>query len=425
MENVIEVLKKRGFIDQIAGDNIEELFDRPVNFYAGFDPTADSLHLGNLVTIIAMVWLQKYGHRPYALIGGATGRIGDPSGKSIERPAMDAATLAGNIASISKFLRDLFKRNHLESDFTILNNNDWLGGISFLDFLGKIGKHFRMSQMLAKESVKMRLSSEEGLSFTEFSYQVLQGYDFYYLNQTYGIKAQLGGSDQWGNITAGIELARKISRENLYCFTFPLLTRSDGQKFGKSESGAIWLSSEKLSPYEFYQHLVKVSDKDVIKLLTMLTFLDLEEIRGIEAGMQRPDYESNLAQKRLAAEVTRFVHGEEGLEVALKVTESARPGKNSELDAAALQAIAKDMPNMELQGAEVLGQKLVDVAVACNFFASKSEGVRLIKNGGVYLNNGRIDDPSFVFQKEHLIDGRFLLLGFGKKKKILLTVKGP
>ncbi|MBI5272715.1 MAG: tyrosine--tRNA ligase [Chlamydiia bacterium] len=421
MKNIIDVLSERGFIEQMTSPDLHEHLAKPRKVYIGFDPTADSLHLGNLMGIMALVWFQRFGHTPFALIGGATGRIGDPSGKSTERPVLDDKTLAANVASLAQFFHAIFPNGYGVRP-VILNNNDWLGSVSLVDFLRDVGKHFRVGTMLAKESVRSRIQSDEGMSFTEFSYQVLQGYDFYYLNRHQGVTLQMGGSDQWGNITAGIELNRKLKGESLYGLTFPLLTRSDGKKFGKSEEGAIWLSAARLSPYHFYQHLFRVSDADVIRLLKVLTFLDLKDIQQIESSMQEAGYEPNTAQKKLAVEVTRFVHGEEGVQAALRVTTGMAPGSEAQLSAEILREISGDMPHAVLPFQEVVGQKFVDVALRVQLVPSKAEGVRLIKNGGAYLNNERISDPGSVVVKEHLIDNSYLLISSGKKKKILIKV---
>lgn len=417
MKNVVDLLEERGFIDQITHKELRERVNQPIKAYVGFDPTADSLHLGNLVPIMGLAWFQKFGHTPVAILGGATGLIGDPSGKSAERNLLDEKTLAHNVRCLDAFFRKIL-------DFQggprplILNNNDWLGKFSLVDFLRDVGKHFRIGPMMAKEMVRTRMQSDEGMSFTEFSYQLLQGYDFYYLCKEHGVTLQMGASDQWGNITAGTEFNRKLGGETLYGLTFPLLTRSDGKKFGKSEEGAIWLSSDKLSPYQFYQYLIRVPDADVIKLLKMLTFLSMEEIREIEANMHIP----NSAQKRLASEVTLFVHGEEGLKAAQKVTEGMIPGSDAKLSGELLKELADDMPNAELPISEVIGQKFVDIACKVGLVTSKSEGTKLIKNGGAYLNNERIADPTFSISDKDLIDQSFLLLSAGKKKRLLIKI---
>jgi tyrosyl-tRNA synthetase len=417
MKNVIDVLVERGFIDQITHADLRERVNQPIKVYGGFDPTADSLHLGNLVLIMGLAWFQKFGHTPFAILGGATGLIGDPSGKSSERNLLDQETLSHNVRCLEAFFKKILDLPNGPRP-VILNNNDWLGNFSLVDFLRDVGKHFRIGPMMAKEMVRTRIQGEEGMSFTEFSYQILQGYDFYYLCREHGVTLQLGGSDQWGNITAGTEFNRKLGGETLYGATFQLLTKSDGKKFGKSEEGAIWLSSDKLSPYQFYQYLVRVADADVIKLLKILTFLEMDEIREIEAGMSVP----NSAQKRLAEEVTRFVHGEEGLQAALKVTEGMAPGSDAKLSGSVLKELAGDMPTAELSLADVVGQKYVDIAVRVGLVPSKSEGSKLIKNGGAYLNNERVADPALAIASSDLIDHTYLLLSAGKKKRLLIKI---
>lgn len=421
MKNVVDCLQERGLLEAMTSPELREAAQKPLKVYVGFDPTADSLHLGNLLGIVALAWFQKFGHTPYAILGGATGRIGDPSGKSSERAFLDDQVLEKNVQALQQFFKKIldFKEGPKP---VILNNNDWFSEFTLIDFLRDVGKHFRIGPMLAKESVRTRFQSEEGMSFTEFSYQILQGYDFHYLNQHHGVTVQMGGSDQWGNITAGTEFNRKVGGKTLYGLTFPLLTRSDGKKFGKSEEGAIWLSMEKLSPYQFFQHLVRMPDADVIRMLKLLTFLPLKEIHAIEQEMQRPGYVPNTAQKLLAEEVTRFVHGEEGLEAALRVTESMAPGSSATLSAEALAELAGDMPSAQLGKEEVIGCKFVDVVVKIGLLPSKGEAVRLIKNGGAYLNNARIDDPARIFSKDDVIDGKFVLLSVGKKKRMLISV---
>jgi len=419
--NVITLLEERGFIDQKSSDDVEKLVEKPINLYVGFDPTAESLHLGNFVGIMALLWFQKHGHTPYILLGGATGRIGDPSGKSQERPLLQEEQIQKNISCLESFFIKLFSRFDGPKP-VIVNNDSWYKDFSFIDFLRDIGKQFRMGPMLAKESVKQRLNQEEGMSFTEFSYQMLQGYDFCHLKKQDNVILQMGGSDQWGNITAGIEYTRKKEAETVYGITFPLLTRADGKKFGKTEKGAIWLDDKVLSPYQFYQHLFRVSDADVIKLMRLLTFMDLEEIQKIEKSMKDPDYIPNTAQKKLAEQVTLIVHGQEGLDVALKVTEGAKPGKQTVLSKEVLKEIAKDMPNKQLSKKEVVGQKISDIAVLIGLVSSKGEMNRLIKNGGAYLNNEKIEQTTCTIEEKDLIDDVFLLFGAGKKKKILVSI---
>lgn len=422
MSNVIEVLEERGFIEAVTSDELRLLTQKPLKVYCGFDPTSDSLHLGNLIAIMGLAWFQKFGHTPVAVLGGATGMIGDPSGRSSERQLLDEETIRHNIKGIRRNLEGILENRNPGCRPVFLNNFEWFKNFSIIGFLRDIGKLFRLGPMLGKDSVRTRLNSEEGISFTEFSYQVLQGYDFLHLFEKEQVTVQLGGSDQWGNITAGIDLIRKVHGQSAYGITFPLLTRSDGQKFGKSENGAVWLSPDRLSSYEFYQYLIRVADEDVIKLMRLLTFMDMAEVRKYEQLMKRPDYEPRTAQKRLADEVTRLVHGDTGLQTALRVTEAAAPGTEAVLDADSLESIAADMPNSTLEKGLVLDHKIVDLLVRVNLQSSKSEARRLLRNGGVYINNEKVEDENLSVQPRHLIGGRLILLAAGKKNKLLLRL---
>lgn len=420
-DNIIETLKARDFVDSLTSDNIVELCNQPIGVYIGFDPTADSLHLGNLVGIIALGWFQKFGHKPYALAGGATGFIGDPTGKNSERSYLDLETLKTNLKGIQCNLEEIVKFNP-KNPVELLNNYDWHKNLSYLDFLRDIAQHFRLGVLLSRETVKERLKTEEGMSFKEFSYPLLQAYDFLHLYQQKKVILQLGGSDQWTNITSGINLVRKVCQEEVYGLTFPLLVKSDGKKFGKSEQGAIWLSKEKCSPYDFYQYLYRMPDQDVIKMLKMLTFLDMKEIKAIEASMRQENYIVNTAQKILAREVTHIVHGEEGVLSALKVTESMRPGSKTDIRWETLKKMADECPHAKLDEDQVLHQKIVDVLVNAKLVESKGEVRRLILNGGLYLNDERIEDDKLVIEKKHLVDGKCMLIALGKKKKIIIFV---
>ena len=417
MSSVIEVLEARGFIDSMTSDEVKEAARKKLTLYVGFDPTSDSLHIGNLVGIMGLAWFQRFGHDVVALVGGSTGMIGDPSGKSIERNLLDPESLEKNLKGIQRSIEAVLGGGKAK----ILNNHDWFGSIGFVDFLRDVGRHFRVGPMLAKESVRSRLNSEEGMSFTEFSYQLLQAYDFLYLFDHHNVTLQMGGSDQWGNITAGTELVRKARGKTVHGLTFPLITRSDGKKFGKTEEGAIWLNADKLSPYDFYQYMFNMPDADVGKLLRMLTFLDLEEIKGIEADMQKPDHVPNTPQRRLAEEVTRIVHGEKGLEEAVRITEAAKPGAATSLDRATLEALAHELPTKTLKKSEVVGMKVLDLFVLTGMAASKGEGRRLIQNGGAYLNNEKVEDEHAIIEINSMIGGEFLLLGVGKKKKMIIS----
>lgn len=413
--NVIDCLKERGLIEAVTSEEIRKICDKPIKLYIGFDPTADSLHLGHLVGIMILKWFEKFGHTPVVVLGGATGRIGDPSGKSTERVLLDAETIEKNIARIRLHFDKILTRP------TLINNDTWFAKYSFIDFLRDVGKHFRVNIMLTKDSVKSRLQSDEGISFTEFSYQLLQSYDFYHLYQE-GVVLQGGGSDQWGNITAGVELVRKLLGEAAYGLTYPLLTRSDGKKFGKTEGGAIWLAADRTSPYELYQYLFRMPDADVIKLMRMLTMMEMDEIRKWEKALEEPTYVPNSAQKRLAAELVTLIHGSEALESALRATEAAAPGHETALDPAVFRQMMNDLPYVQIAKSEIVDKKYTDIAVQSGLVASKGEATRLIAQGGAYLNNTRIEDPQLKLTATHLIGGEFLLLAAGKKKKVLIYV---
>jgi len=417
--DLLATLQERGFIEQIAGVGLEDALKKQVHLYCGFDPTGDSLHVGHLIPLIGMKWFQESGHMPIALVGGATGMIGDPSGKSQERNLLTPDQIKKNVAGIQKNIEQVLKN----TDFVLVNNFDWIGPFSFIDFLRDVGKNFRLGPMLAKESVKLRLNSEEGMSFTEFSYQLLQAYDFLHLNQKYGVTLQLGGSDQWGNITAGTDLIRKQAGVSAFGLTFPLLTRSDGQKFGKTESGTIWLSEDKLSVYEFYQYFFRMPDADVIRCLRLLTQMPMDQIRKIEKEMKEDGYVPNTAQKYLAEAVTELVHGKDGVKTALAATEIAKPGSKTELSVATLELLEGEVPFFDISADQVVGAKLIDLLVSTKEITSKGEGRRLIQNGGLYLNNNRIDADTFQIGEDDLIEGKLLLVALGKKKKLIVRLK--
>lgn len=422
MENIVDVLESRGFIDAVTSSELREIASKPLKVYAGFDPTSDSLHIGSLIPMMGLAWCQRCGHQPIAIVGGATGMIGDPSGKSSERKLLDEEAIQHNLRGIRKSLEKLLDFHDPVAPAKILNNADWFKGYGFIDFLRNIGKHFRIGPMLAKESVRLRLSTEEGMSFTEFSYPLVQAYDYLYLFDHHDVRLQMGGSDQWGNITAGCELIRKMRNETVYGLTFSLLTRSDGKKFGKTEEGAIWINSDKLSAYDFYQYFFRVADADVIKMMRLLTFMDLAEIKSIEEAMKESNYQPNSAQRRLAEEVTRIIHGEEGVKQAERVTQAAAPGAKTSLDVATLEALASEIPCKTMPKEEVLGVDIVDLFVSAGLQGSKSEARRLIEGGGAYVNNEKVSEENKIIQAIHLIDGRLLLLGLGKKKKVIIRL---
>ncbi|KAI3964434.1 hypothetical protein MKX01_007124 [Papaver californicum] len=431
--NIVNILEERGLLESITSENLRLVCSsnsNPMKAYCGFDPTADSLHLGNLIGIIVLSWFQRCGHNAVAVIGGATARVGDPSGKNIERPELDVQTLESNILGIVQTISTILGRYHDQNrngnpnsgGLMILNNFDWWKEVKLLDFLRDVGRFARVGTMMAKDSVKNRLESEQGLSYTEFTYQLLQGYDFLHLFRNEGINVQIGGSDQWGNITAGTELIRKIRQvEGAYGLTFPLLLKSDRTKFGKSEDGAIWLSPSVLSPYKFYQYFFSVPDQDALRYLKILTFLSLEEIKEVEEGMKKPGYVPNSAQRKLAEEVTRFVHGEEGLQEALKATEALKPGAETKLDWKIIEGIAKDVPSCYLSYDQVLNASVIDLSVTTGLFESKSSVRRMLKSGGLYLNNARVSEEKCI-EAGDIIDGKVLLLSSGKKNKMVVRI---
>ncbi|XP_038892591.1 tyrosine--tRNA ligase, chloroplastic/mitochondrial isoform X1 [Benincasa hispida] len=426
--NVLQILEQRGLLDSITSDTLRSACLSPLKVYCGFDPTAQSLHLGNLLGLIVLSWFRRCGHTAVALIGGATARVGDPSGKSLERPELDLHTLEANTLGITNIITRILGNSGSDSsfcpNFVILNNYDWWKEFRFLDFLKEVGRFARVGSMMAKESVKRRLESEQGMSYTEFTYQLLQGYDFLHLYQNEGVSVQIGGSDQWGNITAGTELIRKRlpQADGVYGLTFPLLLKSDGTKFGKSEDGAIWLSPSMLSPYKFYQYFFSVPDADVVRFLRILTFLDIEEIQDMESQMAKPGYLPNTAQRRLAEEVTRFVHGEDGLSEALKATEALKPGAETKLDWKIIEGIAEDVPCCSLEYDQVLNLSVVDLSVTSGLLESKSAARRLLKQGGLYLNNSRVDSESKRVEAVDIVDGKVLLLSAGKKNKVVVRI---
>lgn len=416
--------------------------------YCGFDPTADSLHLGHLLGIVVLAWFRRCGHAPVALLGGATGRVGDPSGRSAERPVLTEAALASNIAGIKATLDALLSRDvdaAAGPPPSILNNTDWFASMTLLDFLRDVGKHARVGTMLSRDSVRSRMEADgEGMSFTEFTYQLLQGYDFVHLARHHGVRVQVGGSDQMGNVVAGLDLWRRLNvgengeggdaepstdndRTRCYGVTFPLLTKSDGTKMGKSASGAVWLALAKLSAFKFYQYLLtSIPDADVFAFLRKLTFLPLADIEALERkaeGGAAAGYAPNDAQRVLAAEVTRFVHGDAGLAQALAATDALRPGADTALDADALEAAAGDGPSASRPRAAIVGAPLVDVLVDVGLQPSKGAARRLAAGGGVSLNNAKVTDAARVFEEGDLIGGKVALLAAGKKNKLLLRVE--
>jgi tyrosyl-tRNA synthetase len=414
MENVLAILSQRGCIEATTDPELEAFLSESRRIYIGFDPTADSLHVGHLMGLAMARWFIQCGHTIVLLVGGATAMIGDPSGKSHERPLLTDEMVQAQSDSIGQLMGSLMgKKNVL-----LLNNADWFRKMGVLEFLRDVGRQFRVGTMLGKESVRARMESEEGISFTEFSYQMLQAYDFLYLYQHHGVTVQLGGSDQWGNITAGKELVRRVAGASVHGCTFPLLTRADGKKFGKTEEGAIWLSAKRLSPYQFYQQLVRLPDDDVLQLLRRLTQVPLEQIDALETNAV-----PNAAQARLAEELTRWIHGEEGLQAALKTTAELRPGGDAQLDRKGLGALAEQVPQVQLRREQVVGVKFVELLATSGLVPSRSQARQLVRNRGAYCNNERIEEEEALVAERHLIDGVLLLLSAGKKQRLLVHIQ--
>ena len=417
----IELLRRRGLLEQISDEaGLTALFAREqVSFYVGFDPTARSLHVGNFVPIMMMAHLQRAGHRPIAVVGGATGMIGDPSGRSSERNLLDDSAVLANLATIRTQLAS-FLRFEGANGAKVVNNADWTGPISYLHWLRDVGKYFSVNAMIAKESVRRRLEErDQGISYTEFSYMLLQAYDFFVLNRDEGVQLQMGGNDQWGNITAGIELIHKKGGGQAYAITSPLLLTAAGEKFGKSAGNAVWLDSALTSPFAFYQYWVRTDDRDAGKFLRMFTFLDLDEIEAIEAA-----HASNLAgrgaQKRLAQEVTRIVHGEAALLRAELATEILFGREIQGLSDAELADIFGDVPSTQLERSRLeAGIDLISLLVEMGASASKGEARRALTAGSIYLNNVKVTDAALMVTAAQLASESTLVVRTGKKNYFL------
>jgi len=399
LSNVYDILKERGYIKQLTHEEeIRELLGKEkISFYIGFDPTADSLHVGHFLQMMVMAHMQKAGHRPIALVGGGTGMIGDPTGKTDMRKMMTKDQIEHNCNCFKKQLAKII--DFSEDKAIMVNNADWLLNLNYIEFLREIGVHFSVNKMLTAECFKSRL--EKGLSFLEFNYMLMQGYDFLELNRKYNCVMELGGDDQWSNILAGVDLIRRKEGKSAYGMTFTLLTNSEGKKMGKTESGALWLDPEKTSPYEFYQYWRNVADADVEKCLRLITFLPMDEVRRLSS---LKGAEINEAKKVLAFEVTKLIHGEEEAEKA-KVAAEALFGGN-----------AKDLGNMPTAyiGKDYLNNPLVDVLVKCEILPSKSEARRLIKQGGLYVNDEKVTEINLVVTEEHVTEDG-IMIRRGKK----------
>ncbi|MBO6160136.1 MAG: tyrosine--tRNA ligase [Bacteroidales bacterium] len=427
-KNFVEELKWRGMIQDIMPGTEEKLMEGPQAAYVGIDPTADSLHIGHLVSVMILRHFQNCGHKPIALVGGATGMIGDPSMKSAERNLLDEETLAHNVACIkAQLARFLDFDSDAPNRAELVNNYDWMKDYSFINFIRDIGKHITVNYMMAKDSVKKRLQrdSSEGMSFTEFSYQLMQGYDFYWLWKNKGCILQLGGSDQWGNITTGSELIRRMEGGEAFALTCPLIRKADGTKFGKTEKGNIWLDAERTSPYEFYQFWLNVADDDAEKYIKIFTMLDRETIEGLIAR-HREDPGRRELQKVLAREVTVMCHGQAEYDNAVAASQMLFGNSTSEqlrkLDERTFLSVFSGVPTFDVPAAELPCNLLDLLAVKTAVFPSKGEARKMVQGGGVSLNKDKVTDIAYEVTAADIVDGKYILAQKGKKNYFIINV---
>lgn len=414
----IAELKERNLVQDIIPGTEDQLNKEMTAGYIGFDPTADSLHVGSLLPITMLMRLQRAGHKPYALVGGATGMIGDPSGKSQERNLLDIETIGKNCDGIRKQLEKFLDfSDKAPNAAVIVNNYDWFKGYSFLDFIREVGKHISINYMLAKDSVQKRL--ETGMSFTEFTYQLIQGYDFYYLYNNHNIRLQMGGADQWGNIVTGTELIRRKGGGDAFAFTCPLITKSDGSKFGKSESGNVWLDRSRTSPYQFYQFWMKLPDSDAVKMALTFSFKPVEELKALIAAHEAAPHLRTL-QKMLAEEMTVMVHSEDDLAFAKQASDilfgQAPVNVLKSLNEQQLLEVMDGVPQVTgVKEALSPGLDLVTFLADRSVFPSKGEARKMLQNGGVSINKEKVTAPDFQLKEEHLLNDKYLLIQKGKK----------
>ena len=419
---IFDELKWRGMVY----DSVEGIQDRlareKVTLYNGFDATADSLHVGHLVPLIALARFQRFGHHPIAVAGGGTTMLGDPSGKASERILLSREQIEANVASIKVQLAHFLDFDSAANRARLVNNADWLLQLNFIDFMRDIGKYFSINTMLAKESVKTRLEREEGLSFTEFSYMLLQSYDFLHLFDEFGCVLQTGGSDQWGNITAGADLIRRLRGKPAYALVYPLITKADGTKFGKTETGTVWLDPERTSPYRFYQFWLNTDDRDVVKSLKLFTFLSQEQVAELEKAT-REQPEQREAQRALAKELTLAVHGAAALERAEQAAKVLFGGEIRGLSAGDIFDIFADVPSASLPKQRLAeGISIVDLLAESKLSASKGEARRSIAEGGISINNARVTDPLLTVTVEQAIEGQYIVLRKGRKNYLLVNI---
>lgn len=416
--NVFEELKERGLVFQTTDEEalVKALTEEQIGFYLGCDPTADSLHLGHLVPLLVCRHLQLAGHKPYPLVGGATGLIGDPSFKDDERSLQTKETVQDWVSKIRQQMAQFLDFDSKDNPAVMTNNYDWFETISFIDFLRDVGKYFTVNYMMSKESVRKRI--ETGISYTEFAYQIMQGYDFYELNRRHGVTLQIGGSDQWGNMTAGTELLRRKAGKTGHVITVPLITDATGKKFGKSEGNAVWLNADKTSPYQMYQFFLNVMDEDAVRFLKIFTFLPLAEIAEIAQAFQAAPHE-RLAQKVLAKEVVTLVHGEAAYEQALKITEQLFAGNIKSLSATELKQGLNHVNNYTVTAEDSLN--LVDLLVTAGISPSKRQAREDVQNGAIYVNGDRVQDLTYNLSDSDKIDGELTVIRRGKKNYSVLS----
>ncbi len=424
--NILEELRWRGLLADCTDPDAlaQRIAQGPVTLYCGFDPTADSLHVGNLVPLLALRRFQLQGHRPIVLAGGATGMVGDPSGKSAERNLQTPEQVEHNIAHIKVQLTKFLDFDVAANPARLVNNHDWTGPITFLEFLRDVGKFVTVNSMIAKDSVRSRMEDREaGISYTEFSYMLLQGYDFCHLRKTFDCELQIGATDQWGNITVGTELTRKKLGATVWGLVFPLLTKADGSKYGKTATGTVWLDPKRTSPYRFYQFFVNADDADVVKLLKTLTFLSQEEIAALENEL-KANPGARAAQKALARAMTLLVHGEARLAGALKASDVLFGGSLDGLGAEDFQDIVADVPNKDFERAKLAGAgtSLIDALVAASLAPSKGQARKDIEGGGIYVNNVKVPDIARALTETDIIFGSYVLLRKGKRTYAVLKL---
>ena len=425
--SILDELAWRGLINDCTDTEAltKRLGENPIVLYCGFDPTSNSLHVGNLVPLIALRRFQNCGHFPIALAGGATGAVGDPSGKSAERNLLTPETLAGNIASVKEQLRRLLDFETAQTRARLLDNADWTNDVTLLDFLRDIGKHFTVNNMVAKESVRARMEDRDaGISFTEFSYMLLQAFDFYHLKQAHDCDLQIGGSDQWGNITAGIELTRRKLNQTVFGLTLPLITNADGSKFGKTEAGAVWLDTARTSVYKFYQFWIRADDRDAVRYLKYLTFLPKEEIDDLEKEHEE-NPSARAAHTALAVAMTNLIHGKEATSEAQKASKILFGGELEGINESTFNEIVGEVPTVKIESAELEGEgmPILELFVASGLCQSNGQARKDLQGGGLNLNNERQSDPKLKITTECLLFDKHLLLRKGKRNYTVLSTK--